>query len=217
MKAIKISIFIISAFFAASLEASYTYTYTGNNFSYAGNTQPGEKAYDLTKKITFSFTTSQAVENMELGMPIFNEWTFSDGTQIVNSMNIVGLENFLLLVSASAAPGKVFEQWDIHLNYNLPLSSYPNFLNTTNRLNQFSQPLVYDWGQNELGNYGGNDDLPGTWAVTVVPEPEASVLLLAGICLGFTMCRKRKLLMTSHNFKESCSPQRSSRPSGSRC
>jgi hypothetical protein len=183
---------LFAVLFSQGLDAAFTYTYTGNYFLNFANTQPEKKAYDLNKKVTFSFSTEQLIQNAELGAAMYNSWTFSDGTQTVNSTNVVGLGSFLLLIKASSNPEIVFDKWEIQLNYNIPFSTYPNYLNTTNRFNEFSQPLVYDWGQNEMGNYGGNNNSPGTWTVTAVPEPNSCILIFAGICFSFTMRRRSK-------------------------
>lgn len=170
------SVLLISGMaIGSTAQADFIYSYTGNSFTYAGNSVPSSLAYSTKNLISFTFITAQQVVGVGAVNPVASSWVFSDGTQTISSLDALKPASFQLTVTPSNSQVKVFDYWTIALNTNIPFTNFPNYLNTTYDLNQYSQYLVYDWGQNQLGNYGGNNGLPGTW--TVRPSDIAAVPL----------------------------------------
>jgi hypothetical protein len=161
----------------------YTYTYTGNSFSYAGNSSP-LMAYSEANRIAFSFTAEEVLAPLTTVSP--TTWSFSDGTQTFNSEEGYNLNGFAI-TSANPSAENLFSDWMFHLDASSSCESCVVALNTSN-----SGAQVYDWAQNQLFNYGGNWTNPGTWSLSVseLPEPTSTLLLGFGL-LGLAASRRK--------------------------
>ena len=156
--------------------ANFVYTYTGQPFTYAGNTVVDSLAYSGANYLSFTFTTGDLLAGSNPISPVMTAWSFSDGTQTFSSMDGISLNGFS--VTPGIAADSVFSNWEIWVTP--PCAECFIELNTTNA----ADGRVYDWAQNELSNYGGNWNSPGTWAVAKsVPEPSTVALLLMGLGL----------------------------------
>lgn len=164
-----------------ALADSYTYTYTGNDFTtVAGN-------YALGDSVTGGFTLSAPLPGSTYDTAIPALFSFSDGTQTITNSNStssdLAQDHFLVETDAS---GDIVT-WGIQFFQQSNGSS----IYTGN----FSG-AVQDLGSN--GNsglsYAHNDGDAGTWAVTdnpaITPEPSSFILLGTGLAGAFVLSRR---------------------------
>lgn len=164
--------------FSAQANASFIYSYTGNPFTYAGNTDPSQLAYSSESFIEFSFVTNEKLQfGASYAAPAI--WKFSDGTQSFSSLDGILFDQFIVSVSNDLT--KIFDSWYIDI-------TPEQFLYVETIQTRFEGPgLTGDWGQNKLYNYGGNSDSPGQWTITtnMVPAPPAITLMGLGLAILF--------------------------------
>jgi len=187
--AIKVTILILLlTIFSLPSEAALTYTYTGNPFTYAGNTVPDLLAYDDHNHIELIITTSDEINKITTSSSTLLYWRYSDGTQTFTSSE--GIDLFKFSVTPSDPTTKVMEYWEII--FDLSRSGTRMIINTTNT----QDGRVYDWGQNNLFNYGGNWSSPGTWNVTSaeapIPIPPTIFLMGSGFIGLASLWRRNK-------------------------
>jgi len=185
-KTLKINGLILLMFMALPINAigSYLYTYTGNPFTYSGNTDPSNLAYSNSNNVEFSFVSDVLLQPTTI-ITIPTDWYFSDGTQTYTSSDGVTFDQFYLTPSSTL--GVVFDDWYIDISPACTGCGYAQTIQTRNQ----GAGLIGDWGQNYLGNYGGNWNSPGLWNITsTVPEPPVIALLSIGL-LGFVWKTRR--------------------------
>jgi hypothetical protein len=164
------------------LADTYTYTYTGNDYTYVNG------SYTTSDFVSATFTLSAPlVDNLSFATYVTPlTWSFSDGFQSNNSTEL----GYSTYFQFSTNAGGQIVNWSLQDNFG---SSYKNYIDTSST----SDAGSYDFG---LG-YGQVQGNPGSWTVTdtpaesPVPEGPSYVYLLLGVaCLGgfmFFDSRKR--------------------------
>jgi len=200
MKRFLLAAAIILHFLSGAANANTTYTYEGLDYTYAGNSNALHDPLSMANHIVFSFTTNEPLQfgNDIIYLPWttapITSWSFSDGTTSLSSANSAAFYDIRVQPSASAT--RIFDNWAISVRLETP--NYPTIFNTSHiegeQLNMGSpnNNLIYDWSQNQYGNYGGNWGPSGSWILTAVPEPEIYAMLIAGLGLLGFMARRKK-------------------------
>ena len=151
----------------APVEASTTYTYTGNDFTSASS------PFTTSDFIQGSFTIAAPLaDNLTLATISPTTYTFTDVVSTITQLNGT-INDFEVSTNASGA----IIAWEIQIT--IPGAAE---IETTNDYAE-----VGDQGE-ITGVAGGNMNDPGTW----VPEPGTFVPILSGLLALTWLARKRK-------------------------
>jgi hypothetical protein len=125
--------------------ADAIYSYTGNYFTYAGNSVLDQYAYSASSRVEFTAHTPNAWQGPGFAFPSITSWSITDGTQTFSGSSantpVINLVPDVL---------NVMKFWTIHIT-----PECVNCFITINTTNNGSGQS-YDWGQNVAFNYGGN-------------------------------------------------------------
>ena len=154
--------------------ATYTYTYTGNDFTYA-------VGYTTSMSVTGSFTLSSPLgDNMSLATISPASFTFSDGKQTIT--NSTG--GIIFFEVATDASGDI-DYWDIVVHHNMSEITTKNISGGT----------IRDEGDYMTNPNANNTNDAGTWqgppVVSVTPEPASLALLGTGLFAAAAVVRRR--------------------------
>ena len=194
----------------ASANASYIYSYTGNNFDSFSSTS----AWDASMSVSGTFELPNALGSNLVGSQIIpTSFSFTDGVNIITSADMAGdPQLYNVEFSFHTESNGDITSWSIYLDIG-PVSTpfYPDTLanigDSLLRIHTTGGLFATAW---DIGTvftctainsdsscatdmeYGDITFSPGTWAVSSVPIPSAVWLFGSGILGLIGISRKKK-------------------------
>jgi hypothetical protein len=167
---------------------TYTYTYTGNDFTSVANAvnEPsyGFVPYTTSDKITGSITFSEPLgENYE-GTPSATmlSYNFSDGVgpQSVVGSTLGGNWGFPYVMDSTFGTDSsgAIVSWNLNLQGFSPSGTEAKEIQTENDSGNVSDSGNLDYEGTIVGDGSVTAD-PGVWVETIVPEPSVSLLFVS--------------------------------------
>jgi hypothetical protein len=190
-----LSVFLAPCLLASRASALATYHYTGNDFStqsYDSSSTGGTNT--IRTRVTGSFTVATPLPAdlpySNIGSSVLS-LSFSDGLSIIDDISHTSVLAFNVRTDAN---GGIIE-WAVILDV-LPddETGAHVYIDTMNAAHVY--PIIRNWPPQAVDLVAGQSytgalwDNPGTWTMTLAPEPSTALLLAAGL-MTLGMQRRR--------------------------